>query len=112
MANRPKKTYNLKINEDVWVCKLFDNEAYEKQHGAKSEAITLPSKKEVHFKLDGLTKPTIGHEIFHVYWEYLYLESATDLQVTDVEEIIAEFISNNYKRYAQKIELVYKGLKL
>lgn len=110
MAKKSGTTFIIEINEDKWKCVLNTKRAYIKLHGDDSDAITLTTKKEMHFRKDTFSQNVVAHELFHAYWEYLCLDTTSEIKLSDVEEIMAEFMASNYIKFYDKANLIYKEL--
>lgn len=63
------------------------------------------------FMTEGNINPIIvGHELLHMFVEYLYITSA-DIDTDQFEEIMADFIGNNIDKFIKKRNQLLKKFK-
>lgn len=106
------KCIKMSFFEDVWTFKVLSEKEYNKRLGDNSDATTENSKKLITFRAGkSLTKEVVAHELWHLYWNYLNIDSTTSLPIGDLEEIIASFMEKIYDRYHRRVKLVYKQLR-
>lgn len=109
--NLYKNRFNFVVNSDKWVCFLLSNKEYEKKFGSDSQAITVVENKTIYFQPKYLNFEVINHEINHVYFSYLCLNSVDNLKIEDIEEINSEFLANNVFKLLNTSFIVYKNLR-
>ena len=90
-----QKIVTLTIKDKTWVFKLLNSSSYLKKHGDDSDAITMPTEKEVHFDKASLTIGVILHELMHVYVDESNTESAR-LTPDQVEELACTIVQEHY----------------
>ena len=111
MAKRkPKAQVRVLINEDEWTCRLWRSKTYEKMHGDDSGAITDVVEKTIDFRDDEFTLEVVGHELTHVYFKYLHLDSVVAPKIQDIEEIFSSWLGANFQKFNERVFQVYNGL--
>lgn len=111
MAKRkPKAEVQVLINEDTWTCRLWRAKTYEKLHGDDSGAITDVVEKFIDFRDDEFSLETVGHELTHVYFKYLHLDSVVDPKIKDIEEIFSSWLGANFQKFYEKTFQIHNGL--
>lgn len=108
---KPKKTIKIVVGHDEWTCHLWRSRAYIKKHGDDSMAMTTPGSLLIDFRDDELSVDVVAHELTHAYFKYLHLDSTTNLQVEDFEEIVASWLGTNFMRFAKQANELYDGLR-
>lgn len=101
--------YKFKINimGMTWTVILFA--AFEPEDSGAA-AMTLPNKREFHFKLDDIRLGAIRHEVRHAFTNELCLTSA-DLSCEQMEEIQCSLDENRHKQMDELSLKIYKKLK-
>ena len=80
------------IKGTEWTFYILTARSYIRKFKNDSEAITLPSDKEVYFRKDFLTSSQVRHELWHVFCEQTYTNSS-NLTADQVEEKNAEIFA-------------------
>lgn len=101
--------FRYTINEDKWQIYLIDdddNVIADEDAGAETDF----EKQEMYFRKSDLTLEIVMHELFHVYFGYLYLRHTQDIELSDIEEIMAALFAAKAQRIIQRSEEIYKKL--
>lgn len=102
----------VQIKEHNWECLLWKTRQYEKIHGKDSRAISILDYRQIHLKNDeDFTIETIAHELLHAYWTHLHLDSVREMEVDDIEEIVASFMGGNLINFYSSTMFIYNELK-
>jgi len=90
--------WKIKIMGACWVYKLLSEMEFLAEHPdcEDSDALTLPGKREIHFKIGEVSAGTIRHELRHAYTAELCLDSA-DITAAQMEEIQCTLDQNRWE---------------
>lgn len=75
-----------------------------------SIAMVLNSKRCLFITEGYIDKVTIGHELYHMFVKYFYIESA-DLTIDQFEEINAEFLGDDVDKFVRIRDELYNKYK-
>lgn len=87
--------YNL--NGDIWTIYIIIDQDYIIED-EDTAALTRFTEKELYFRESEINIKNVLHELFHVWAGYCYLESTTNISVSDMEEIFACLFSDKCER--------------
>jgi len=90
---KPIVNVKLKFKGISWEIKLVQHEDYLTKFGEGSAGCTLKHDKEIYLSLKYFGMPLIKHEVLHAYSSSCCIDSCTDLDAADMEEIMAEIVS-------------------
>lgn len=89
---------SISIKGRQWKFILIADKRYDKLHNQDtafaSQAVTLPTTFEVHFRKSDWDVITIRHELLHVLFT-MGLSSSAELDATQVQEICAEIVAHH-----------------
>ncbi len=105
------KPIKIKIKDIEWSFAVLGDQEYVRKHGADSQGITDKDDKLVHFKESRLSLALVKHELLHVYFSSCCIDSATELQAEDAEEIAAEIIAHHGEDLLKISKKLYNSLK-
>jgi hypothetical protein len=100
----------IPINGDKWEFIVLDSEAFIRRHGDGNSGITIPKDKKVYLDRESLDLSLVVHEVTHVYFYYLCLESAS-LSAEQMEEIACELMEKHGQHIFKLSRKIYKALK-
>jgi hypothetical protein len=104
------KVFDYYINEDCWKIYLIDNDD-DVVEDDDTEAICKFHEKEMYFRESCTQKiHIILHELWHVYWGYLYLDNAVGISLHNIEEITATMFADKSHKIMQKGKEIQKKL--
>lgn len=102
----------IKVAGVFWTVRLLSAEEFSKVHGEKfkdAAAITDTGKKIVDFRREDLNDIHVRHELFHMYFDSLLLDSA-DLNTLQVEEVTASLLGKYGEEYIKISRKIYRWL--
>jgi hypothetical protein len=97
------------FNDDEWNIYVVDDDdtsIAEEGAGAQTDFY----KKEIYFRKDEIGLDTVLHELWHVYFGYLYLEHIGEISVTQLEEITAALFADRGSKIIKRGEDILKKL--
>lgn len=74
---------------EKWTAFYHEEESYIKKEGEDTAAVTILSKKEIHFNKEDFSEETVRHECFHLFAAFQTITSA-NLTSYQTEEVFAE----------------------
>ncbi len=110
------RSFTFKFHDDDWEAYLITEEEFielnENDEDIDTEAIAMILMKDkCLFITEGnIDKITIGHELYHMFVKYFYIESA-DLTVDQFEEINAEFFGSEVDKFIKIRDELYNKYK-
>ena len=105
-------SFRTKINGDKWTIEVVSAREMKKHRDDGTFAgLCVPEDKTIYIDEDCITYQTICHELFHSYFNYLYLDDTSNLHIADFEEIMATMMSEKGDEIVSKAKRIYKKLK-
>ena len=105
------KPLRVTIKDIPWTVKLLLDKDYEDKNGKGSQAITHKDDKIIEIKQQYLCTHVIKHELFHAYCSSCCIDSMTDLETHDMEEIAAEIMAYHAEDISKLSTKLYNTLK-
>ncbi len=100
--------FKITIYEDPWTVYLLDDDD-EVVSPSDAAAEVLHEKKEIYFRKGDIRLNIVLHEIWHVYFGYCYLDSAS-LDMGQTEEVSSSLFADKCETMIEKARLIHKKL--
>lgn len=115
------RSFKFKINDDTWEAYLITTEELQELDASTGDdplyegddetpAMVMPRKKCLFIVEGHVDKQIIAHELFHIWNEYFFIESA-DLTVEQYEEVIAKFLEEKLDTFVKMRNKLYNKFK-
>lgn len=107
------KVARFKYMGDTWTVYVTDpDEVAQLADSPDCPAFVEPDDKQIYFaNTYELNAANIRHELWHVSFHYRYLDSTTNMSVSDVEEVSAETFAHEGEKLVELANILEKKLK-
>ena len=102
--------FEILVFGNKWKVFFVEEEKYIKIWGDTDAAHTLPTKKEIHFNSDELTREVVRHELFHAFVSESSVDNSS-LDGDQMEEVAATLFGKHADKIIRLSRRVYKELK-
>lgn len=102
-----------RIHKDKWNIEIVSPKAMKKLADGSDEVcgLCLAHEKAIYIREDSIEYIVIAHEIFHAYFSYLRLSDTKNINLTDAEEIGAEFFAHEGREMVKKAKAITRDLQ-
>lgn len=101
----------IKIKDVNWTTEILDDNIYIKQHDDTSLGITDSDTKNIHFRKSAFSESLVRHELMHAYVSSCCVDSMSEMEPEDMEELCCEIIGMHGKQIMNLSARVFKRLK-
>jgi len=98
------------IKDIDWEFVVVEDNTYDRIYGRDSHGITIKDVLSVYIRKSSLSKKLIIHELLHVYVSSCCINSMTELQTSDMEELCAEILEFHIDELVNHAKKIYNKL--
>ncbi len=113
MAPSKNRETEVLVGDVKWKVRLLTQRSFSRHHGKEAKdagAITDTSSKTTDFIIGHVTESIVRHEVFHMYFDLLLLDSTVGLTPYQVEESVASLMGKHGDQYYASCQTLYKWL--
>ena len=93
-----------------WTYELLSAEEYVKAHGKGDLGLCIKDERKLVFILEEISYSTIVHELTHAYMASICIDSCSDIDSHDLEEIFCEINGNHINDIVGQGKEILKNL--
>ncbi len=102
-----------RINGTSWKIKIVTPKQMKKIQGKgaiPAGGLCVPSEKTIYLDKECVNYTTVCHELVHAYWSDLHLDDTNNIQLSDLEEIVASLISEKGDKIVKQAKRITNDL--
>lgn len=102
-----------RIHNDMWTFRILTPEEMTNLENCDENTVgaTIAEDKIVYIRNDHVTDNIIRHELFHVYFNYLYMPYREDVSMDAIEETLAQWFEHQSEAVIKQGKRFTKALK-
>lgn len=101
-----------RLHKDKWTFKIVTAKKIDKEAEDEDvKGLCCIPEKTILIREDQINYDIISHEIFHAYFSYLHLGDTSELTLSDMEEIGANFFAAEGEEMVRKAKRITKELQ-
>ncbi len=109
-AVKPLAECEIQVMDSLWKCRLIKPATFKRLHGSGTAVVDFENKI-LDFDVKEFQLELITHELSHIYYDALPIESTNKIKIEDFEEILCSFMGRHNTVIYEKSNYIFNKFR-